>query len=96
MHLFAINMRTHTLMAVPYSGTRQMMYQTTKGYLVASGILADSPYPFILLAVVAMTSGAIGQFVANPTDVLKVFCVYVLCVCVCMLSASLLPILLMF
>ncbi len=71
--------------AVPYSGTRQMMYQTIKGYLMASGIYASSPSQFVLLAVVAMTSGAIGQFVANPTDVLKVHAHETL-MCVCCMS----------
>lgn len=54
---------------IPYSGTRQMLYQSGKIMMEGS---APGGAHVVALGCLAMTAGAIGQFVANPTDVLKV------------------------
>uniref|UniRef100_A0A7S0VTG6 ADP,ATP carrier protein n=1 Tax=Hemiselmis tepida TaxID=464990 RepID=A0A7S0VTG6_9CRYP len=56
---------------IPYSGTRQMLYHWAKS-LAEAGQPAGASLPFFALAGMAVTAGAVGQLVANPTDVLKV------------------------
>jgi len=53
---------------IPYSGTRQMLYQTGKGMLEGG----QGGAHVVALGTLAMSAGAIGQLIANPTDVLKV------------------------
>jgi len=66
--------RVAVLRHLPYSGTRLMVYEQLRAAMTHSSMFGGAGHtpPFLALAAAATASGAIGQFVASPADLLKV------------------------
>jgi len=66
--------RVAVLRHLPYSGTRLMVYEQLRAAATHSSLFGgvDVTPPFLVLAAAATVSGAVGQFVASPADLLKV------------------------